>query len=226
MIAIGRYHIGAVLPEWLDAWEQLRKPTKSDGTPDWAIYSVKRQLVHTARNHIIASALDQYPDELTHVFFLDDDVIVPPDGLFRMLNTNLPVVTGFCIQRNEPYFPCVYRRNAEGKHIHLTHFVQGLQQVDACGGACLLVRVDVLRAIQKTGEPWFDFPQNGISEDLAFCDRVTKLGFPIVLNFDVQCDHLGILHANLALFQQIQSTITHDNEEIARLTQDVRPWSY
>ena len=229
MLAIGRYHIGAVLPEWINGWEMLNKPTNPDGSPNWVTFHTQRQLVHTARNLIIEGSLARNPDDLTHVFFIDDDVIVPPDGLLRLLDDSqkydLPIVTGWCIQRSKPFFPCVYRRNGEGRHVHLTKFCDGLQEIDACGGACLLIRVDVLRAIQATGEPWFDFPANGYSEDLAFCDRATRLGFRIALDFRVKCTHLGILEANYDLFKEIEDQgIAYDNDEVARLSQEIRPW--
>lgn len=224
-IAIGRYHIGPVIPEWITAWEELRKPLTPDGKPDWVTYNTMRQVVHTARNSIIKSALEQRPD-ITHVFFIDDDVCVPPDGLMRLLSHNAPVVTGLYIQRADPMMPVIYRRNAQGQHVHITKFCDGLQEIDACGAGCLLVRADVLRAIEATGEPWFNWPASGLSEDLAFCERVKALGYPILLDFDVKCTHLGILEVTYDMFAELSKDIKYSTDEIAQLSQEVRPYEH
>jgi hypothetical protein len=224
MIAIGKYHIGSVLPEWWASWEELRKPTKPDGSPDWVTFTTQRQVVHHARNDIIRNTLKQFP-EATHVFFVDDDVCVPPHGLLHLLSHNLPCVTGLYIQRAMPMLPVVYRRDEQGRHVNVTKFCEGLQEVDACGGGCLLVRMDVLRAIEATGDLWFDFPPSGLSEDLAFCSRVKALGYPIVLDFDVKCTHLGILEVTYDVFAEMSKDIQYANDELAHLSQEVRPWS-
>lgn len=224
VIAIGRLHIGAVLPEWLTAWEEMRKPAKPDGSPDWITWQSMRQVVHHARNEIVKSTLTRYP-EATHLFFIDDDICVPPDGLLRLLSHNLPVVTGMYVQRALPTLPVVFRRDKNGHHVHLTKFCTGLQEVDGCGAGCLLIRTDVLRAIEATGEPWFNFPKSGISEDLAFCERVKKLGYPIVLDLDVRCTHLGIMEFTYDLFEQAATDgLSYETDDLARLSQDVRPW--
>ena len=222
-IAIGRLHIGAVQPEWLVSWEELKKPTKPDGSPDWITWNSKRQIVHVARNDIVKATLEQHP-EVTHLFFIDDDIMMPPDGLMQLLSRDLPVVTGLYVHRSIPMLPVVFRCNENGQHISITKFCDGLQQVDACGAGCLLIRTDVLRAIQATGEPWFDFSQN-MSEDLAFCRRVRQLGYPIVLDFDVKCGHLTTLEITYEMFlQRNEENYHYGDEEIKRLSQEVRPW--
>lgn len=226
MLAIGRVHGGMVFPDWISSWEEMRKPTKADGSPDWVTFSTYRQVVHTARNSVVKSMLAKVP-EATHLFFVDDDICVPPDGLLRLLSHDLPIVTGLCIQRAAPMLPTVYRCDEQGRHINITRFCEDLQQIDACGCGCLLIRTDVLRAIEATGEPWFDWPANGLSEDLAFCARARALGFPIALDFAVKCTHLGILEVTYDLFAQLAATedgITYGNDELARLSQEVRPW--
>lgn len=224
MIAIGRLHIGSVLPEWLTAWEEMRKPTKPDGSPDWITWNATRQVLHHARNEIVKHTLTRYP-EATHLFFIDDDVCVPPDGLLRLLSHNLPVVTGLYVQRAMPMLPVVYRCDERGHHVNLTKFCDGLQEVDACGAGCLLIRTDVLRAIEATGEPWFDWPSSGISEDLAFCSRVRSLGYPIVLDFDVKCEHLGILRVTYDMFEEVSKDLVYGTDDLARLSQEVRPYA-
>lgn len=226
MIGIGRLHVGAVLPEWITSWEELKKPVKPDGSPDWATWNAVRQVVHQARNDIVKAALKHTP-KITHMFFIDDDITVPPDGLLQLLSHDVPVVTGLCIQRGFPYLPCVFHRGEDNKLVHVTKFCEGLQEIDACGAACLLIRRDVLEAVEATGEKWFDWPASGISEDLAFCERVKKLGYPIALDFAVKCGHLGVIEVNYATFlEAYRDGVTYGSDEIARVSQLVRPYRH
>lgn len=225
MIVIGTPHGGAVSPEWLVGWERLQMPEKANGAPDYVVARTYRKAVAAARNEIVQTTLMRFPNA-THLFFLDDDVIVPPDGLLRLLSVsqehNLPIVTGLCTQRVAPYLPCVYRQAANGEYVHLARFCEGLQELDACGAACLLVRLDVLRALSAPHFEW----TNGFSEDIDFCRKAKAAGFPIVLDFRVCCIHLGTLEARYDLFERelAEGGVTFGNEEVARLAQDVRPW--
>jgi glycosyltransferase involved in cell wall biosynthesis len=53
-------------------------------------------LIHRARNQ----ALAQMRPEATHVFFVDDDMLPPPDALVRLLNVRKPVVSALCTTRS------------------------------------------------------------------------------------------------------------------------------
>ena len=234
MIVIGRLHIGDVLPEWLIAWEELRKPTTPEGTPDWITYSAMRQVVHCARNDIVRDTLRDHPDA-THLFFIDDDICVPPDGLLTLVRDSIahdiPVVSGLYIQRGVPHLPVVYRRLTDGHHVQITRFCAGLQEVDAVGAGCLLIRTDVLRAIETTGELWFDWPvppqsPTAMSEDLAFCARAKALGYRIALDADVQCGHLSIISVTYEHFaaQVAAGKVGYGTAELAAASQEVRPW--
>jgi hypothetical protein len=232
VIAIARLHIGAILPEWLTAWEQLQKPTTPDGQPDWVTFQAVRQVVHSARNDIIRAVLREVP-HATHVFFLDDDVLVPPDGLLRLLADSvahdIPIVSGLYIMRGEPHLPVVYRAHPGGHHVQVTAFCPGLQEIDAAGAGALLIRMDVLRALeaegQRTGEWWFDYLPP-FSEDLSFCVRARRLGFRLALDWDVQCGHLTTIEVTYETFQQRsdRGEVGYGSEELRALSQQVRPW--
>lgn len=229
-LVIARLHAGPIAPEWLTGWDELRKPVTPDGSPDWATYSAVRRVVHCARNEAVAFTLNEH-SEATHLFFLDDDVIPPPDGLLRLLADSeaydLPIVTGLYLQRSAPHLPVVYRYDPDAsRHVQITRFCPGLQEVDACGGGCLVVRTDVLRAIAATGEQPFDYlPGMDASEDVAFCLRARRLGYRLALDFYVACQHL----TTVAIAYETHSAawrhgaIHFTSERIARLSQEIRP---
>lgn len=236
VIAIGRLHVGPILPEWLTAWEELRKPVTPDGKPDWVTYQAVRSVAHAARNDIVRSVLARQPDA-THLFFLDDDVTVPPDGLLKLLadsvEQDIPLVTGLYIQRGEPHLPVVYRRVTEGpaagRHFNLTQFTPGLQEVDAAGAGCLLIRMDVLRALEaakaQSGQEWFDYLPP-FSEDLSFCIRARALGFRMALDWDVKCGHLTTVEVTYDTFAQRAASgqIDYQDATLRALSQVVIPW--
>lgn len=225
MIAIGRMHIGPVLPEWLSAWEALKKPVNPDGSAGWVTFQSVRQVVHSGRNEIVKGVLRDAPNA-THLFFIDDDVTLPADGLVRLLShADAPVVSGLYIQRGEPYLPVAYRRTPAGHYVHITRFADDdLQEIDGCGGGCLLIRTDVLRAIEATGEPWFDWSMN-MSEDLAFCRRAQQLGYRIALDPSVKCAHLTVSEVTYEVFAERRARgMAFDSDEIERLSSEVVPW--
>lgn len=235
MLAIARLHVGAIQPEWLTAWEELRKPVRPDGSADWVTYQAVRQVVHSARNDILRAILQQQPERaVTHVFFLDDDILLPPGGLLQLLRDSqehdLPIVSGLYIMRGEPHLPVVYRRHPpSGRHVQITSFCPGLQEVDAVGAGCLLIRMDVIRALeaegQRKGHYWFDYLPP-FSEDLSFCVRARAAGFRLALDADVKCGHLTTIQVTYETFEQRRAAgeIGYGDEELRALSQLVVPW--
>jgi hypothetical protein len=178
----------------MDAFDDLVKPTTPTGGPDWIRAAVHRQPVALARNALVHVLL-RYP-EATHLFFLDDDTLPPADAVQRLLRHDVPIVSGFVVERAWPYNPSAYQHvkpdGTSGRYTSLTRFRPGLQTADAVGAACLLIRRDVFERMEP---PWFDFRcgpelESSVGEDIAFCERARRLGYRIHLDFDVQCGHI------------------------------------
>jgi hypothetical protein len=218
VIVIGLPRYGPVAPEWLYAYDRLCKPPYRE-------LSVARSPVHVARNLIVTETLRDYP-AASHLLFLDDDVIPEPDALERLLAHDVPVVSGMYCERAAPHRPVAYRLGHDGeqeRHVVLTRFCPGLQVVDAVGVGCLLVNLDVYRALEPSS--WFDFA-DGLGEDLYFCRQLRRAGIPILLDGDVLCGHLTLAAVSLRDFQRYEQDgqITFDGPEIRALSQTPRPW--
>jgi hypothetical protein len=225
-LAIGRMFVGAVLPEWLMSFEELEKPApKPDGQPNWLSFNVMRQVVHAARNDIVNSFLKS--TDCKYLFFIDDDICLPPTGLRQLLADSIehdaPIVTGLYIQRGEPHLPVIYRKTDDGRHIFMTKYIPGLQEVDACGAGCLLIRRDVLETI---GSDWFSYGDYGVSEDMAFCMRVKAAGYKIALDASVRCNHLSIIKVAPEMFEDRKEHgfYNYDNTDTQHWAEDVKPW--
>jgi GT2 family glycosyltransferase len=147
------------------------------------------QQVDNARNMLTDSALS-FPD-VTHLFWVDDDMTFEPDALTRLLAHDLPIVGGLCFGRRHPYPPILVHMTQRG-HSYQYDYPEGLVKVDATGGAFLLVKREVFEAIHakygKAEPPW-KLDHGG--EDISFCRRVRTCGFDVMVDTTVKIGHMG-----------------------------------
>ena len=84
-IVMGLPHQGSVTMEWVLGFLELQRPPM-------VYYSFQRGMpIDVARNLVCDKAIEL---KAKGVFFLDSDVIVPKDGLIRLLEHSLPIVSG------------------------------------------------------------------------------------------------------------------------------------
>lgn len=141
--------------------------------------------VTLVRNCIASRFLDN--SNGTHLLMIDDDTVPAlPETALRLAALDAPIATGitpmlvnerveFNVWRNgywEPPWP------------------HGTFEVEACGTSCLMIRREVLEALEF---PWFQFQQNRSnhlrSEDVSFCRRARDAGYKIMCDANVICSH-------------------------------------
>ena len=143
---------------------------------------LKASLVYDARNQLVKYAREKGGYDF--VLWLDSDMTFEPDLLDRLLEDieGRQAVGGLCFGRRPPFKPCIFKRlEVEQNGAMLMPRAENwydyprdsLFEVEACGFACLLMRVDVLEAMGIYGVPFF--PVAGLGEDLTFCWRARKL---------------------------------------------------
>ena len=149
---------------------------------------LKASLVYDARNQITRYALEK--GGYDYILWLDSDMTFGPDLLERLIDdaegredgVRKDMVTGLCFGRRPPFRPCIYSRldvETDGKMVRPTsenyygYPRDSVFPVEACGFACVLMRMDVLEAMGIYGVPFF--PVGGLGEDLTFCWRARKL---------------------------------------------------
>lgn len=230
-VAIARVHSGLVDSRFWQSYEQLQRPS---GTLPIV---VERLHVDRARNEVVdmllhpqKPRLPMYPKgvdpryaSITHVLFIDDDMIVPPDGLLRLLAHNEPLVGGLYFGRNPPHLPVAYRFVEDGQWIPVTKYVAGLQEVDAIGFGFMLVTREVLEKMER---PWFEFSDK-MGEDMYFCEQAKKLGYKVLLDGDVICRHLTVTEVGQEHYRWHQSqgfSFQDGREDIQKLSEEVRPY--
>lgn len=150
----------------------------------------------TARNSAVDDVLALGFEWL---FFLDDDVIPPPDVIARLMNHRLDIVSGLYYRRHLPVKPVAMRLTEQGPAwIDNWSPPNSMIRVDYVGAGCLLIHRRVFEALKR---PWFDWEigrreatptRNALSEDFAFCAKAAEAGFPIHLDTSIQCEHVGL----------------------------------
>lgn len=151
-----------------------------------------------ARN---AAAMKALEVGASHLFFMDSDVIIPPDGVMRLLARNEPIISGLYNRRSPPAGIPVMIRNGQW----VTDYKPGsIVEVDLVGSGCLLIRRDVLETMKepvRPGKQWFSWqvdlvsllpPGEALSEDFAFCAHARRrYGYKVLVDTSVECRHIG-----------------------------------
>jgi hypothetical protein len=150
-----------------------------------------------ARNACVQTLLGS-PYE--YLFFLDSDVIAPPDAILRLLSHNQPIMSGMYCRRSPPHSVPVMMKN----HQWVTKFPMGsVVEVELVGAGCLLVHRSVFERVpaQRPGKPWFDWRVDlkghmpdplCLSEDYTWNYHVRQHGYKILVDTSVRCRHVGM----------------------------------
>ncbi len=155
------------------------------------IFQSKRLVVHYAREKIAERIVEEGFD---YIWWLDDDMVFPPDTLTRLLAHQKPFVSALAYQRKEPYHTCLFSWTdipnvKEGGSFQSLNGIErtGLRRIDASGSACVLVSTEIFKKL-KDDRPFFDNKVFG--EDMAFCRKASKY-FPLYGDTDLIIGHIG-----------------------------------
>ena len=183
---------------------------------DWALslksltppinFNMIQQVLHglpvaEARNKTIEAALERGH---RYIFFLGDDVVVPPDTLKKLIykmenNKNIGVIGGVYCSKSEPAAPLVFRGNGTGSYWDWR--IGEFFEVTGLGMDCTIIRTEMCVDMMKKDPELFktvdeDQFADGINnasmwtEDLYFLDRVTKeTDYKIFCDGSIICDH-------------------------------------
>lgn len=187
-----------VATKWAFGFRELQLPPNSTYT---ALIGLP---FHHARNSACQQALSQ---GYTWLFFLDDDVIPPPDAVLKLMSRGRDIISGLYYRRSEPILP-VMMRDTRPKTSFITDFKPGeIVDADLVGAGCLLIHRRVLERIPPPKFEWL-VDHDGIhqsislpeeercSEDFAFCRKARRHGFSICVDTSVSCDHAGLARSH------------------------------
>lgn len=189
---------------------------------DFILFNPSRMSIDRMRNAAAVTAIQQECDGL---LFLDDDVLVPINGLKKLLVADADVAAGNVIIRGYPFENMWFKyTDAEKKDMRPMPDANlpetpGLIDVDAVGFSFCLIKVDALR---KLPAPFF---VTGLTntEDIYFCLKL-KDAFPeaiIKVDTSLGCAHIlwneTISSANKLEYKKYYETQNMDQAEEQRI---------
>lgn len=153
--------------------------------------------VAEARNLIIKEALKENAD---YVFFIDDDVIVPPNALLELLDMNCDVAVLPYPLKQDIYQEAILVDEGEhgikslDKSTAINNNQKGVIKSNfwAVTMGCTLIKVTALKRI---GYPWFfennNDPENSFTEDVFFTHKCNENKIEIGVNINIKCGHVN-----------------------------------
>ncbi len=143
------------------------------------------------------------------VWIIGDDHVWDNDCLMQLLatmdaNPDIDILVPLVVKRNPPWHLVVFHEDGH-REDGLPRFrpyqweevpESGVFEIDACGSAGMLVKREVLDAME---DPWFRSTGGVIlNEDVTFCKDARDHGYRIFATADVTMGHIGIFNVRPA----------------------------
>lgn len=173
--------------EFLTSLCGLMGKLKGDGV-DCELKIENGTLVYYAREALARYAILK---KFSHVLWLDSDMVFSPEIVEDLMFSGHTFVTGIAHSRRPPYSSCIFTEIYPGvQKWQGSEYPTNTFQIAACGLACALTDVEILRAINDKF-PLMFMPTDTYGEDVAFCWRATQCGFKIYAEPGVRVGHVG-----------------------------------
>ena len=135
------------------------------------------------RSYVVAQARQ---NKCTHLLFIDDDMIFPPDTLERLMKHEKEIIGTLYHSRKLPLTPTVTL--LEG-----TEMPKELFKAKAVATGVMLINLDIFNKIDK---PYFntEVHENGFTlmgEDYWFCRQAERKGIDIYCDPTITIKHIG-----------------------------------
>ena len=193
-IVVAIPHVGIVTFDWAVNFKILQPPVP------FSVISNRGLPIDRARCDLVNQARNM---GASHIFFLDSDVVLPPDGLARLYNWHLPIVCGVYGSKHEaPGVWIEQAKSGEGRYAPVSPEVLTANPLFThpdivVGAGCCLIDMEVFKRLE---EPYFVWTQGrvpgGVSEDFYYFEQVRKLGIPIHVDPAVKCRHIDFCALN------------------------------
>ena len=218
-VGVGYVHGGSVhepfmrslMNAWI--WDSTRAKVISGYFSSGGLY------VAVNRNRVCEEFLKKDGE---YLWFLDTDMVFGEEDLYKLLNlfrsNKMDIVSalyfGRMVSGVKTTQPVWLMEAQTGVYENVGHFGNGLQEVDAIGMGCCLIKREVLEKLAETHTQdewkWFghdrvqrtDGEWTHLGEDLTFCRRVKALGFKIYGTGSVVVGHLKQRMEDLDTFKE------------------------
>ena len=167
-------------------------------------------LIYTSRNNLALQAMQLETD---YVLWLDSDMVFYQDILVDMKNEmeekGLDFLSGLYFRRTPPFSPVLFDKLDIDENLVCTwtdfkEIPKELFKVGGCGFGAVLIKTDVLFAVQCKYETMFT-PVGNMGEDLSFCWRARQCGYDIWCDPDIELGHVGYTVINRKFYESYSS---------------------
>lgn len=169
----------------------------------------ERMVIHTARNCLATMFMQT---DCEWAFWVDSDMIIPPNTIQRLMNTakekNALFATGVYYQRqgehmavlwkkdpvDEKGVPYPYSNKKDDMNAYRHHAIvpnpdsKRAFKADVCGFGCVLTHRSMFTTIKK---PWFKTIADQCSEDFYFCTQARMAGIQLWADPSLRIGHIG-----------------------------------
>lgn len=150
----------------------------------------KCDLVDQNRNNVAHYALQH---EYDYVFYVDSDIILPPDTLKKLISHDKEFVCGMYRMRRDEEVLEVYDTNYILFPSDKLKSLKGVIEIGGCGFGCVLLQTGMLRSVDY---PQFAYHQafsfdGGFSEDMDFCQKARNKNHRLFCDTSIKCEHIG-----------------------------------
>lgn len=200
---------GTVPMDWVCSFSATQAHYAAHGVKSFLQVRMNSGLIHAVRNELVHTALQR--PEVTHILFIDDDIIWKPDDALRLLawGTKFPFVCGvYPARMDEPTFFVELMPTKEGK---IWQNEDGLIRAKGVPAGFMMLRRDVFESpkmkaqcpitVPSKGDlkdelvhGYFDYIHEGLSgcgEDIAMGRRWLRAGGEIWVDPSIQLQHVG-----------------------------------
>jgi hypothetical protein len=141
---------------------------------------------HYNRNEAVALAKKL---DCSHIFFVDDDVILPPNTLIQLLKPDVDIISANMLYRCPPFNAYMYKQTDEkGRTSVLELQGRGITTCDSIGFGAVLIKTKLFEQLE---EPYFALNDTIKTDDLFFSWKLKQLGIPIFYHLEVLVGHVS-----------------------------------
>ncbi|MEM3301682.1 MAG: hypothetical protein QXX23_07005 [Thermoplasmata archaeon] len=150
--------------------------------------------VEKSKDKMIEQSLDSGAE---YIFFLDSDIIVPPNTIQKLMRWYYPVTVGVYWKKQNSPHTSLYMFDEKTKKFNGIQRFYGSSPFYVDGSGMGLALIDT-RIFKKLSPPWFLWEHykvnpNRYSEDLYFCRKLwEELGIKILVDSEVRGTHVGM----------------------------------
>jgi hypothetical protein len=184
---------------------------------EWLLLRHQRGMEEGARAVLLAwqTATERMrAGDYTHLLTLEDDMVVPPDALTKLLALDVPVAYGLYVWRRKPYFWNAYRTMSmdngaswsyDQAHTAAQMLINAAPvQTQGLGNGCTLIKREVLDIC-----PW-RLDLGRAAPDWWFANDCLAAGIAQWHHFGVVCGHMTLLPSPRVLWPAVNQ---HDRAD-------------